>query len=317
MSSPVRHRPVDAPPRALRVYGNLSTLEMAPVLLALDGVDPGQAVLRQGGIMSLYDQPGDLPNMVGVGRSDVATNSETQALRYSVNHPDLRFILTVAEGFYRIVGRRSAGIARLADLKGKRIATMPRTSSAYYLSRMLHTVGLDEHDVTVEPFVAGTDRPLSAIPKALCDGQVDAATIWEPEMHKAQEALGADAIEFHERGVYREQFSLFTTSGHLDDPGLRRRIVDFTRSLVDASAQLRLRPQRAWQLLAQATRQDPATIERAWPHHAYPGTLVADLLDVLVQQEPWVAQESGRHPRTRESLAALIDTSVLQEALAR
>ena len=46
--------------------------------------------------------------------------------------PGLRIILTVSEGYYRIVARRSAGISSLADLKGKRIATFPSTSSAYY-----------------------------------------------------------------------------------------------------------------------------------------------------------------------------------------
>ncbi len=303
-------------PDALQVYGNLSTLELAPVLLALDGIYPGQAVLRQGGIMSLYDQPGDLPNMVGSGKSDVTTNSETQALRYSMDHPDLRFILTVAEGLYRIVGRRSAGITRLQDLKGKRIATMPKTSSAYYLERMLQTVGLCGSDVQIVPFVAGSANPLSGIAQALCDGDIDAATVWEPELQRAQDALGADAIEFMDPAVYREQFSLFTTQANLEDPQMRRRIVAFTRSLIDASARIRQRPEEVWPLVAQATRHEQTTIERAWPHHRYPGTLMGDLLDVLVQEEIWVAGETGRKPRTRDALAALIDSSVLEEALA-
>jgi sulfonate transport system substrate-binding protein len=303
-------------PDALRVYGNLSTLELAPVLRALDGLYPGPAVLRQGGIMSLYDQPGDLPNMVGSGKSDVTTNSETQALRYSVDHPDLRFILTVAEGLYRIVGRRSAGITHLQDLKGKRIATMPKTSSAYYLERMLHTVGLGEEDVTIVPFVAGSSKPLSAIPQALCDGDIDAATIWEPELQRAQDALGGDAIEFMDRSVYREQFSLFTTQANLQDPQMRRQIVAFTRSLIDASARIRQHPHEVWPLVARATKHELKTIERAWPHHSYPGTLMHDLLDVLVQEEVWVAGETGRIPRTRDALAPLIDSSVLEEALA-
>ena len=303
-------------PDSLRVYGNLSTLELAPVLLALDGLYPGPAVLRQGGIMSLYDQPGDLPNMVGSGKSDVTTNSETQALRYSVDHPDLRFILTVAEGLYRIVGRRSAGITRLRDLKGKRIATMPKTSSAYYLERMLQTVGLSEGDVQVVPFVAGSSNPLSRIPQALCDGDIDAATIWEPELQRAQDALGTDAIEFLDASVYREQFCLFTTQANLQDPPMRQRIVAFTRSLIDASARIRQHPHEVWPMVAQATKHELRTIERAWPHHTYPGTLRDDLLDVLVQEEVWVARETGRKPRTRDALAPLIDSSVVEEALA-
>ncbi len=82
---------------------------------------------------------GGIPNLVGEpaiggfgepGVADVATHAETQALRYSTRNPDLRIILTVTQGLYRIVARRSAGIEKVADLKGKRIATIPRPPRA-------------------------------------------------------------------------------------------------------------------------------------------------------------------------------------------
>ena len=82
---------------------------------------------------------GGIPNLVGEagaqgfaqpGVADVATNAETQLLRFSVRHPDLRIIFNVTEGLYRIVARRSAGIASIADLKGKRVATIEQTSAA-------------------------------------------------------------------------------------------------------------------------------------------------------------------------------------------
>ncbi len=77
----------------------------------------------------IYKTPGDglerrHPESVQPGEADIATNAETQALRQSVDHPNLRIILTVSEGFYRVVARRSAGMTKLADLKGKKIATV-------------------------------------------------------------------------------------------------------------------------------------------------------------------------------------------------
>src|SRR5690606_27879447 len=121
----------------LQVFGNLDTLELAPVLLAGATREAGRIDIKHGGILSLYGQLSDLPNLKAQGRSHAATNSETQALRYSIANPDLRIIFTVSEGVYRIVARRSAGINTLADLRGKRIGTMPGTSSAYYLHRCL------------------------------------------------------------------------------------------------------------------------------------------------------------------------------------
>lgn len=299
----------------LRVYGNLSTLELAPVLLAASRISPAPLRVEQGGITSLYGQAGDLPNLVARGTSDLATNSETQALRYSVAHPDLRLILTVSEGLYRIVARRSAGITKLADLRGKRVGTMPRTSSAFYLDRALRSVGLTQSDVKIVPFVAGSAVPLSKMSEAFRKGELDAATIWEPEMQRAQDALGADAIEFQDPHGYREQFSLFSTEAKLRDPLLRPGIVAFVRAIADACAAIRRDPREAQALVAGATRQDVRIIERSWRHHTYPAALAPNLLDLLVEEEVWVAAETGRTPRGRHELVALIDSSVLQEAL--
>jgi NitT/TauT family transport system substrate-binding protein len=107
----------------LRVYGNQSLLEMAPMLLAADRIHPGKTVIEHGGVMALWGRSSDIASLESAGQADVALNSETQALRGSVGNPDLRFIFTVAECPYRIVARRSAGIERLADLRGKRVAT--------------------------------------------------------------------------------------------------------------------------------------------------------------------------------------------------
>ena len=41
---------------------------------------------------------------------------------------------------------------------------------------------------------------------------------------------------------------------------------------------------------------------------------IADMLDVLVEEDVWVATENGRKPRSRAELAKLIDDSVWKEA---
>jgi hypothetical protein len=74
----------------LRIYGNLSLLEMAPVLLAADRIYPEKTLLEHGSVMALWGQASDLASLTSAGQADLATNSETQALRGSVAHPDLR-----------------------------------------------------------------------------------------------------------------------------------------------------------------------------------------------------------------------------------
>jgi sulfonate transport system substrate-binding protein len=301
---------------ALRIYGNLSILEMAPVLLAARRIYAGETVIEHGGVMSLWGKANDLPSLNAAGRSDVAANSETQVLRSSFGNPDLRLIFTLAECPYRIVGRRSAGIATLADLRGKKIGTMPKSSAAYFLDRMLRTVGLTEQDVVTAPFMAKTQAPLSLMPQALRKWEIDAVTVWEPQSQQAKLAIGADAIEFCNPAVYRELFNLCTTQAHLDDPMMRQKIVAFVRALILATQQLQRDPHEACLLVAQAAELDIEIVKNAWPYLSYPGTLATDLLDVLVPADAWVAKETQRAPRSRGELSQLIDDSVLREALA-
>src|SRR4051794_37111006 len=72
----------------LRFAGNTSTIELAPVLLAAQDLGAQRVAVVNGGIPALFD----------ANAADLATNAETQALRQSVDHPDLRIVLTVAEG---------------------------------------------------------------------------------------------------------------------------------------------------------------------------------------------------------------------------
>lgn len=299
----------------LRIYGNLSLLEMAPVLLAAE-LYPGRVRLEHGSVMSLWGQSSDLASLDSAGQSDLATNSETQALRGSVAHPDLRFIFTVAECPYRIVARRSAGIEKLADLRGKRVGTQLESSADFFLGRMLESSGLAADAVTRVHFMAHTEKPISLLPEALRSGEIDAVALWEPQVQRAKLALGDDAIEFRDPAVYTEKFNLCTTQANLDDSTLRPRIVAFVRALAEAAQRLQENPQRGWRLVAQAAKLDVDLVAAAWPHLTYPGTLAPDLLEVFERQEPWLARIQKRAPRSRQTLAALIDGSVAREATA-
>ena len=283
----------------LRVAGNTSTIELAPVLLAASELGAQRVAVENGGIPALFDAEA----------ADLATNAETQALRQSVDHQDLRIILTVAEGFYRVVARRSAGVRSLADLRGKRIATAPSTSSAFYLYKMLATVGLEPADVTIVPL-----SPLSKMPAALDAREIDALTIWEPEIQRAADLVGSDAIELEDRRVYRELFNLYATAESLADAKRRAAIVVFVQAVIEATTRINSEPRVVWPIVAAATGYDPALIERVWRHEGYPATLVSDLLDVMVEEDRYLAPERNRSPRPRAELATLIDDSVLREA---
>ncbi|MCW3835629.1 ABC transporter substrate-binding protein [Sphingomonas canadensis] len=303
--------PAAAPMPPVSVHGNIQTFEIAPVLLAAEKFYPGPATVKMGGIPNLLGAE-PIPGYGSPGVADVATHAETQILRYSLKRPDLRVILTVSEGIYGIVGRKSAGIKSVADLKGKRIATVPPTSAGYFLHNMLKSAGLTEADVTLVPV-----SPLGDMPKALAEGRVDAIAIWEPMSADAEALLGDDAIVFPGKGIYREIFGLNTIQANLDNPEERKKIVAFVRAVIQASAALRSDPAEAQGLLVKYGGHTPEQAKRSWKHQRYPAMLVPDLLDVLVEEEKWLAIQDKRTPRSREELAKLIDTSVYKEAMAK
>lgn len=299
-----------ADPGPIAVYGNVQTFEIAPVLLAAEHHFPGEATVRMGSLANLVGAP-SVPGFGEDGEADVATNAETQLLRYSVANPNLRIILGVSEGLYRVVARKSAGIASVADLKGKAVATIPQTSAGYFLHRMLDRAGVSFDDIEAKPIV-----PLAGMTEALRNGEVDAVVIWEPESENAAQVLGDDLIEFSGEGVYRELFNLNTTAEKLADPASRAKIVHFVRAIIDASAELRGDPARAKALVVEAGEFTPEDVEDSWKHHRFEPGFPPDLLDVLEIEEQWLAAHADRTPRTRAELAALIDTSVYEEALA-
>jgi NitT/TauT family transport system substrate-binding protein len=285
-----------APP-PLRVAVNMTTVESAPVFLAAQGPAARKMVLTGGGIPLLVDRT-----------ADAATNSETQILLRSIANPELRIVMTVAECEYRLVARRSAGIRRLVDLRGKRVGTPANTSAEYYLSKMLRTVQLDEPGVTVVPM------PVADMAAAMKRGDVDAVSGWEPGAQDSIAALGADAIVFQDRPVYRELFNLNTTAGVLGDPAKRRVLVDVVRAIASASRDVRARPADVRPLLSSRINVPQATIAAVWRHFRFPTSLPPDTLDVLVEEEQWIAARQKRSARTRAQLQSLIDDSVLREA---
>jgi sulfonate transport system substrate-binding protein len=290
-SNPVLAR--DAP---FTVAVNTSTIEASPVFVAHEQRD-AMFRLINGGVRD-----------VGSGAAHAGTNAETQMLLARMTSPNIRMLFTVAEGLYRVVARRSAGIARLADLRGKKIITPANTSAHYHLVRMLATVGVDESAVTL------VSVPTAEMAAAVRDGRADALSMWEPEAQRLVDMLGRDAIVFQDNGVYRELFSLYTSTEVLNDASRRAQLVTFVRGLLTATDTVRRKPPTLVPLVAKIIKQPEPLVDASWKHHRFPAALPSDMLDVLVREEQWMAGHQKRTALGRAELSAFIDTSVLEEA---
>ena len=239
-----------------------------------------------------------------------AGNATTQMLRVLGDNPNVRLLFTMVDGNYRIVAKRSAGINRLADLKGKRVVEPRNTSANYFLVAMLRTAGLQESDVTL------VAAPATGMAAALAKGDADAISMWEPESENAVQAIGKDAIIFQDNKVYRELYSVYSTTDVMNDPRRRKELLEFVRATLAGAADLQKDPKRYFALISEKTKHPQEQIARSWEHHGFPLGVAPDLLDLITEEEKWVAIQQNRAPRTRAQLAGFIDTSILKEAQA-
>ncbi|MCI0557227.1 MAG: ABC transporter substrate-binding protein, partial [Nitrososphaera sp.] len=70
------------------------------------------------------------------GSVDVATAAETPVILARA-HSEIRVLATLAESELSIVARKSKGITKPSDLKGKIIGAPEKTSAEYFLQRFL------------------------------------------------------------------------------------------------------------------------------------------------------------------------------------
>jgi sulfonate transport system substrate-binding protein len=300
-------RAPEAPLVPIKVAG-ARWIELSPVVAAANSFYPEKLTVPSGGVVSITS-----------GAADLATNAETQLLRESLNNPDLRIIMTVSESFYRLVARRSAGISKLSDLKGKRVIVPRNTSAQYYLVAMLRSAGLKEEDVQLVSMPAppaGSPPSKFRSAEALKRGDADVIATFEPEPEAAMRMLGNDGIVLQDKKVYREAFNLHARAPDLANPEKRRAIVRFVRAVADASKALKKDRKPYVDHISSVIGFSVEEIGWGWPETEFPVMIIPDMLDVLEIEEQWVAKERNRTPRPRAELAKYIDRSVVEEALA-
>ncbi len=297
-------------PAPLAVYAARQVTELASIHLALAKLYGDSAILRQGNVGALVGKD---------AAADVAANGETQQLLYSVNGANMRVLMTVAEGHYSLVARRSAGIASLADLKGKRVLTYPRSTADYFLYKMLQKAGLSPADVV------RVEAPYGKAIGVFEKGGVDAVAVWEPDGEHALRLWrqqGEDVVIFSGDGVYYERYNLCTTAEALADPCKRGEIVSLMRAIIEATEQINADPIVAAKAQAAVAKSSGGTysvedIAAGWPLTKFVASFEDRLLDLFEEQDKWLAGLDARQPRSRKQLARLIDRSAYDEARAR
>lgn len=295
---------------ALKIATSLQWIEHTPQPYAIKNFYKGAstATLMSGGVANLARD-----------RSvDLAANAETQGLKQYANNRNIRLIYIICEVPYRIVADKRRGINTLSDLRGKRVGSIPGTSAGYFVSKTLASVGLGTNDYrTVSGNVCmRTPCGSNTFPQQLVNRQIDAFGVWEPAVELAAQQLGNNAILFQNYTLYREVYSLYTTTDKLADPAKRRDIIEFVRAL-NKTLEVFKDPEKkdptVYQTVAQAVGMDAAVVKAVWGDHIWSGTWGPDLLPFIQEEDAWLARQDRRQAASANDLARFLDTSIINE----
>ncbi|KAH7117697.1 hypothetical protein B0J11DRAFT_441862 [Dendryphion nanum] len=292
---------------SLKIATSLQWIEHTPQAYAIKNFYKGSssASLTSGGVANL-----------GSDKSfDLAANAETQGLKQYANHRNIRLIYMICEARYRIVANKAAGINKLSDLKGKKVGTMSGTSAGVFVSRLLASAGVKENEYTVVSGSVCMKAPCASntFPSMISSKQIDAFGIWEPAVELGVQALGNNAITFQNGSVYREMYALYSTTEKLNDPSKRKDIVAFVRALNQTLDVYNKNPESVYKFVASAVGMDSKVVADVWEDHGWTGILPSDLLDLLVDEDKYLAGKDKRSAASRADLEKFLDTSVIEE----
>jgi NitT/TauT family transport system substrate-binding protein len=172
------------------------------------------------------------------GRLDVLATPLFDALRMVDDGVPLKIILffDYSSGGDGIVARKE--IARVADLKGKRVSVELGAITHFVLLAALTQAGVAEGDVTI----VNLSVPEAA--DAFAKGKLDAATLWDPHLSKQASDPGAH--------------KLFTSK---EIPGLVTDVLVAQKSVVDERPEDVAGIVKGWERALRALRERPQEIE--------------------------------------------------------
>lgn len=193
--SPGSPTPADQQAPTARIplrIGYLNVMDDAPVMLAKDaGLYEKQGLDAN---LQVFSSGTDLIKAIVGGQLDAGVLGFTNALTWAAQGADLKVVGGAQMGYHSLLVRKDAGIKTLADLKGRRLATQQRGSTADIVLNgvVLPAAGLKRQDVQllyVSPSVAI---------ESLAAGRADAAFVFEPYDHIAR--LTAPVTSIYEIG---------------------------------------------------------------------------------------------------------------------
>lgn len=219
--------------------------------------------------------------LVAEGKADLGTASEVVFVQAASKHRGLAIAANMLNSWndMAVVARRDRGIASARDLAGRRIGLTLGTSGEYFLWALFIRHKLRSDSVTL------VDVPPGEFEKSIVAGTVDAVATWEPNVSKAQLALGENAVVIHEPLAYTETFNLIGRRDFLKQHP--RAVEKLLRAALRSEEFIRSQPDEALNLVSERLQIDLESLKRYWPNFSFHVDLLQSQLITLEEQARW------------------------------
>jgi ABC-type nitrate/sulfonate/bicarbonate transport system substrate-binding protein len=281
-----------------------------PIRIGL-GMQPGavlmilareQAYFEQEGLAPAYTTYPSGKRALNEGlfadQADITSASDLPAAEMLREGKDLVILsaLQSARSINSIVARRDSGIARIADLTGKRVGTQQISAVHFFLDRTLQANGVESARVFHAFY------PAEQLVPALAGGKIDAISMREPYVSQALAQLGANGVAFEAPWVYPQFEVLVARRGYAETHAEEMKRV--LRALLRAERFLVAQPREAAAVLARSMKLSPEAAERVLAQTINRVSLSQALLPMLETQLRWL---ETRSPVTARLTGNLLD----------
>jgi NitT/TauT family transport system substrate-binding protein len=214
-------------------------------------------------------------------KTDFAAMAETPIM-FSVLNGDKIFVIANIEATTMnnaIIARKDAGINKAHDLKGKRIAYTPGTTSDFFLDSLLTSVGLNRADIKPVPM-----KP-DEMQEAILTKKIDAACTWNFTLALINHQLGANATMIVDREIYTETYNIAAQQEFVKkNPETVKR---FLRALIKAENFVHQHPDEAQSIMSVDTKIDIGLIHEVWGGFNFHVVQDQTLLITLEDETRW------------------------------
>lgn len=246
-------------------------------------------------------------NALNAGKLEVGAFGTTAPLVHISKGTDLRIIGGVmGEDVAIVTTPANAGaIKGIADLKGKKIATVRLATGDAVLRGALHDAGIDwRKDVSIFEL-----KSPPAVIEAVKTAQVDAGAIWGPHDLKAVE--DGLVVVARSKGL-QPGHPCCRLTVRAEELQQRQRWVRLVRALLRAEKFTRENHPKTVEAIVKYLKLDPALVEKAY----YSGNLEqATDPNVHGVEKFWKVMQDSEFVASKEDIKAHIDPSIYKEAL--